>query len=143
MFGHISDTHLDGGERALARTRRVMDYVRGLRLDAILVTGDIADHGRYDEYEQAKASLTDDVPVLMLLGNHDDRAAAKATTASLRRMMARCSGPAERDGSARANGAALEVLARDRVHDPARCRRRAGVVESDAMAAADLATLRS
>ena len=44
----------------------VMEYLRSLRLDAILVTGDIADHGRYDEYEQAKASLTADVPVLTL-----------------------------------------------------------------------------
>lgn len=73
VFGHISDTHLDGGPRALGRTRRVMAYLRGLSLDAILVTGDIADHGAPDEYEQARAELTADVPVLVVPGNHDDR----------------------------------------------------------------------
>ena len=75
VFGHISDTHLDGGERALARTRRVMAYLRGLPLDAILITGDIADHGAPHEYERARAELTADVPVLMLPGNYDERSA--------------------------------------------------------------------
>ena len=45
VFAHLSDVHLDLGSRALERTRRVMDYLRGLPIDAILVTGDIADHG--------------------------------------------------------------------------------------------------
>jgi 3',5'-cyclic-AMP phosphodiesterase len=73
VFAHISDTHFDGGERALGRVRRVMAYLRPLPLDAILVTGDIADHGAPHEYEQARAELTADVPVLILPGNHDDR----------------------------------------------------------------------
>jgi 3',5'-cyclic-AMP phosphodiesterase len=75
IIAHISDTHLDGGERALARTRRVMDYLHGCRLDAILVTGDLTDHGEIQEYEQVKAELTADVPVLTLPGNHDERSA--------------------------------------------------------------------
>lgn len=74
VFAHISDTHFDGGERALGRVRRVMAYLRPLPLDAILVTGDIAHHGAAHEYEQARAELTADVPVLILPGNHDDRA---------------------------------------------------------------------
>ena len=75
IIAHISDTHLDGGPRALARTRRVMRYLRGCRLDAILVSGDLAYHGEVREYEEVKAELTADVPVLMLPGNHDRRAA--------------------------------------------------------------------
>lgn len=75
VFAHLSDTHFDGGPRALERTRRVLAHLRGLPLDAILVTGDIADHGAVHEYEQARAELTADVPVMMLPGNHDDRAA--------------------------------------------------------------------
>src|SRR5512139_1701828 len=71
IIAHISDTHLDGGARALARTRRVMRYLRGCRLDAILVSGDLADHGDAREYEEVRAELTADVPVLMLPGNHD------------------------------------------------------------------------
>lgn len=75
VIAHLSDTHLDGGERALARTRRVMNHLRGCRVDAILATGDLADHGETQEYEQVKAELTADVPVLMLPGNHDGRSA--------------------------------------------------------------------
>lgn len=83
VFAHLSDTHLgnphpdDGeaghGDRARERTRRVMAYLRERPLDAILVTGDIADHGTEDEYEQARAELAADVPVLCLPGNHDRR----------------------------------------------------------------------
>lgn len=51
-----------------------MSYLRGLPLDAILITGDITDHGTAEEYEQAKAELAAEVPVLMLPGNHDNRA---------------------------------------------------------------------
>jgi 3',5'-cyclic-AMP phosphodiesterase len=73
IIGHISDTHLDGGERALTRTRRVMRYLRGCRIDVIVATGDLADHGEISEYEEVKAELVADVPVLMLPGNHDVR----------------------------------------------------------------------
>lgn len=75
IIAHVSDFHLDGGERALARARRVMHYLRGCDVDGILVTGDLTDHGLICEYEQVKAELVADVPVLMLPGNHDVRAA--------------------------------------------------------------------
>jgi len=75
IIAHVGDTHLDGGERALTRARRVMRYLRGCRVNAILVSGDLADHGEIHEYEQVKAELTADVPVLMLPGNHDRRSA--------------------------------------------------------------------
>lgn len=52
-----------------------MRYLRGCRLDAILVSGDLADHGEIREYEEVEAELTADVPVLMLPGNHDRRPA--------------------------------------------------------------------
>jgi 3',5'-cyclic-AMP phosphodiesterase len=75
IIAHISDTHLDGGPRALARTRRIMSFLRGCRVDAILVSGDLADHGTIEEYEEVKAELAADVPVLLLPGNHDRRPA--------------------------------------------------------------------
>jgi 3',5'-cyclic AMP phosphodiesterase CpdA len=75
IIAHISDTHFDGTERALARSRRTMEYLRSCDVDAILVTGDLADHGDVKEYEQVKAELVADVPVLLLPGNHDDRSA--------------------------------------------------------------------
>jgi len=52
IIAHISDTHFDGSERALARSRRAMAYLRGCNVDVIVVTGDLTDHGDVKEYEQ-------------------------------------------------------------------------------------------
>lgn len=80
MTAHISDLHLDGGRHATERAERVHSYLAGLpgRLDAVLVTGDIADHGLPAEYAQARALLDLPHPVLALPGNHDVRAAFRA-----------------------------------------------------------------
>jgi 3',5'-cyclic AMP phosphodiesterase CpdA len=73
----VSDLHLDGEARAADRAARVFTYLGGLPgpVDALLVSGDIADHGLTAEYEEA-AKLFADVPypVLVLPGNHDVRA---------------------------------------------------------------------
>ncbi|TGN77961.1 phosphodiesterase [Streptomyces bauhiniae] len=77
LLAQISDLHLDGSERATRRAERVMDHLRALPrpVDAVLVTGDIADHGEESEYEQAARILTAPFPVLTLPGNHDVRTA--------------------------------------------------------------------
>jgi Icc protein len=78
VLAHLSDTHFDLGPRAEERTARVMRYLAGLPgpLDAILVTGDLADHGLPAEYEQvATTVLVTSHPVLICPGNHDERAA--------------------------------------------------------------------
>ncbi|MCX4745595.1 metallophosphoesterase [Kitasatospora sp. NBC_01287] len=77
VIAHLSDTHLDGGQRGIERTRAVMDHLEGLPhdLDAVLVTGDIADHGLPAEYESARRLLTSRHPVMLCPGNHDERAA--------------------------------------------------------------------
>ncbi|MFZ3492990.1 phosphodiesterase [Streptomyces sp. 5.8] len=77
VIAHLSDVHLDGGERAAERTRAVMEYLEGLpyELDAVLVSGDIADHGRPEEYEEARKALGSRHPLVLCPGNHDDRAA--------------------------------------------------------------------
>ena len=76
-IAQVSDLHLDGSPERARRARAVMDRLRGGRapLDAILVTGDIADHGRRSEYEEARAILSAPCPVLFLPGNHDERGA--------------------------------------------------------------------
>lgn len=76
IFAHISDLHIDGAEHSVERATRVMNHLNGLpgELDAILVTGDIADHGLIEEYEQAAKILTSPRPVLHCPGNHDVRA---------------------------------------------------------------------
>ncbi|TQE20733.1 phosphodiesterase [Streptomyces ipomoeae] len=82
VLAHISDLHLDGTERATRRAERVRDLLWELpgRVDALLVTGDIADHGAEDEYEEAARILGlreggAPFPVLTCPGNHDSRAA--------------------------------------------------------------------
>lgn len=76
LLAQISDLHLDGTERATSRALRTMDYLRGLPtpVDALLVTGDIADHAEVAEYEEAVRLLDVPFPVLPCPGNHDARA---------------------------------------------------------------------
>lgn len=81
VIAHVSDVHLDGGERNAQRAQRVFAYLNNLRrpITAVLVTGDITDHGTTEEYEQARAELVSRYPVLMCPGNHDDRVAYRRT----------------------------------------------------------------
>ncbi|MFH8487502.1 metallophosphoesterase [Streptomyces longisporoflavus] len=75
LLAQISDLHLDGSERATRRATHVMNYLRDLPrpVDALLVTGDIADHGDEAEYEEAARILAAPFPVLTCPGNHDAR----------------------------------------------------------------------
>ncbi|GAA3491665.1 metallophosphoesterase [Streptomyces cremeus] len=77
LLAQISDLHLDGSARATERAVRVMDHLRALPrpVDALLVTGDIADHGTIAEYEEAARLLEAPFPVLPCPGNHDIRSA--------------------------------------------------------------------
>ncbi|MEV0321896.1 metallophosphoesterase [Streptomyces sp. NPDC050658] len=77
LLAQISDLHLDGSERSTERAARVMDYLGELPqpVDALLVTGDIADHGTPAEYEEAAELLKAPFPVLTCPGNHDVRTA--------------------------------------------------------------------
>jgi 3',5'-cyclic AMP phosphodiesterase CpdA len=78
VFAQISDIHLDGSQRRYERAAAVMSYLDGMpvRLAAVLVTGDIADHGLPGEYEQARALFASSPhPVFPCPGNHDVRAA--------------------------------------------------------------------
>lgn len=75
-FAQISDLHVDLGERATGRLRRLVAVLRPMRdLDAVLVTGDVTDHGAAAEYDLLLELLAPiEVPVLVLPGNHDVRA---------------------------------------------------------------------
>ncbi|AOS64759.1 metallophosphoesterase [Actinoalloteichus hymeniacidonis] len=80
LLAQISDLHLDGTARAIERADRVMDHLRALprAVDAVLVTGDIADRGDPAEYRQAAEILTCESPVLVCPGNHDERRAFRS-----------------------------------------------------------------
>ncbi|MBA4864749.1 metallophosphoesterase [Streptomyces sp. PSKA54] len=77
VIAHLSDIHIDDGPRSIDRTRTVMKHLNDLPydLDAVLVTGDIADHALPAEYEQARKLLVSRHPMLVCPGNHDDRGA--------------------------------------------------------------------
>jgi len=75
LIAHVSDIHIDAGERSAERTARVVRYLAGLPSppDAVIVTGDIADHGAEAEYERVRELVQLPTPVLWCPGNHDDR----------------------------------------------------------------------
>ncbi|MFI9506144.1 metallophosphoesterase [Nocardia sp. NPDC052566] len=83
LVAQVSDTHFDLGARNAERAERAMAFLAGLRHkpDAILVTGDITDSGRPEQYAQARAAFAaaNDIPVYAIPGNHDDRAAFRTT----------------------------------------------------------------
>jgi 3',5'-cyclic-AMP phosphodiesterase len=87
VLAQLSDLHLgqdhegDGGARARERAERVLGCLDGLGggVDALLVTGDIADHGASAEYQLARELLGGQrFPVLTCPGNHDERTAYRA-----------------------------------------------------------------
>ena len=77
VVAHLSDIHLDGSEQRADRARRVIEYLNATPrpLEALLVTGDIADHGLASEYEEAREILSASFPIFTCPGNHDKRAA--------------------------------------------------------------------
>ncbi|GAA4875087.1 metallophosphoesterase [Kitasatospora terrestris] len=77
LLAQLSDLHLDGTARTATRAARAVEHLRALPTppDALLVTGDIADHGALAEYELAARLLDLPFPVLTCPGNHDVRAA--------------------------------------------------------------------
>ena len=80
VLAHISDTHFDGGRRNLKRAQRVMNYINALPgpIDAIVVTGDVADDGSVEEYEQARSVFRSEIPIVFCPGNHDERQAFRS-----------------------------------------------------------------
>lgn len=112
LLAHLSDPHLTTGPLAggpAAALHAALGRVTGLptRPDAVVVTGDLADHGQPEEYAQlAELLATVSLPVHLVTGNHDAREAFLAAFA----------GTAHLGGGDRAHyavdlpGAALVVL---------------------------------
>ncbi len=72
VIAHLSDPHLDLSEGRARRLRAVLDQVAELAfVDALLVSGDLADHGFAEEYAQFFGLLPHSLPTLVLPGNHD------------------------------------------------------------------------
>lgn len=87
---HVSDVHvtrtgrLYGRVDGAARLSAVADYVRQAAItpEAVVVTGDLVERGNGDAYGVVQDGLDElecaaGVPVLTVLGNHDDRVSAR------------------------------------------------------------------
>ncbi|MGC4933263.1 metallophosphoesterase [Gordonia sp. DT30] len=75
VVAHISDLHFNGTRYNRARIESTLSYLnaRAAGLDALLVTGDIADEGTPREYVEAYRVLESPLPMLVTVGNHDLR----------------------------------------------------------------------
>ena len=72
IVAHLSDMHLDGSPLRLRRFRAVLAQLDELpRVDALLLSGDLADHGEPAEYAELFGALPGALPTLIVPGNHD------------------------------------------------------------------------
>jgi len=81
LLAQLSDPHLGAtwaGDGSVDGLAAAIGSVRAIRPqpDAVLLTGDLADHAGAEEYEQLRDLLAPlDAPFYVLPGNHDDRRA--------------------------------------------------------------------
>lgn len=75
---HVSDPHLTDDPASTRRLRAVLDLPQARLPDAVVVTGDIADHGEAAEYEAFGAAMAGSPPWLAVPGNHDDPATLRS-----------------------------------------------------------------
>lgn len=87
LLAQISDTHVradDDGAAAL-RLKRALAEARDYKADAILITGDLVNDARADEYAIFAETLAGaHAPLFVLPGNHDDRDKLRAALPSHR-----------------------------------------------------------
>lgn len=80
LLVQISDIHIGGSEDGKDPIPRVEGVIQAIRSlpnapDAVLVSGDLTDHGAMEEYEVVRELLSRlELPLHVLGGNHDDRA---------------------------------------------------------------------
>ncbi len=81
VLAQISDTHVraDDGGAAADQVRRALVQAGAYRADAILLTGDLANEERPEEYVALAAAIAEPpAPLFLMPGNHDDREALRA-----------------------------------------------------------------
>jgi Icc protein len=81
LLAQLSDPHIGGewfDDQSVPRLAAAVESVHAIRPqpDAVLLTGDLADHATDEEYEQVRELLAPlEAPLYVLPGNHDDRRA--------------------------------------------------------------------
>jgi len=90
---HLSDTHFLSDAAALYGTvdtdqtvHRALEQLHrsGIRPDALILTGDVADRGETDAYRRIRGIIEDaaaqwEAKIIWVMGNHDQRAAFRST----------------------------------------------------------------
>jgi Icc protein len=82
VLAQISDTHVraDDSGAAAGQLKRALAKAREYEADAILLTGDLVNDARADEYAVLAEAIADaPAPLFMLPGNHDDRERLRLT----------------------------------------------------------------
>lgn len=82
VLAQISDTHVraDDGGKAVRQLERALAQAHDYRADVILLTGDLVNDARPDEYAVLAQTLADVTrPLYVMPGNHDDRALIRQT----------------------------------------------------------------
>lgn len=79
LLAQLSDPHIGGewgGGDPIAGLAAAVECARGLRPDAVLVSGDLSDNATDAEYDLVRELLAPlEAPLYVLAGNHDDRRA--------------------------------------------------------------------
>lgn len=71
---HISDLHIGFTEFREDLLLKTIDYINDLNPDAVIISGDLTEHGYYNEFVQAKEFINlIRAPTLNVPGNHDAR----------------------------------------------------------------------
>ena len=77
-IAHLSDLHLSAAHKRshIRRTRRALDYVNGLGVDHVVITGDITADGTPEDYRVARsvlasAGMLTSSRLTVAIGNHD------------------------------------------------------------------------
>jgi 3',5'-cyclic AMP phosphodiesterase CpdA len=81
LVAQISDTHVraDDDGAAARQLRKALAQARDYQADVILLTGDLVNDERADEYAVLAEAIADPpAPLFLMPGNHDDRARIRA-----------------------------------------------------------------
>jgi 3',5'-cyclic-AMP phosphodiesterase len=68
IIAQLSDIHADGSKQALDRLEQVIDWLRPLKPDAVIVSGDLVEVGHKTGYREVR-----EAPLLVVPGNVDAR----------------------------------------------------------------------
>ncbi len=82
VVAQISDLHFNGTANHRRRNEAVVAYLNRHAdgIDALVVTGDLADTGTADQYREFVEVVKTPLPTLVTIGNHDNLATFRAVT---------------------------------------------------------------